>query len=293
MTSNPMDFAQVLPDLANTVWSIPEATYSKFYTTFLDCSDVQRYITLWIFVNGIYWFFSLGCLALDLTGIASHLKIQPGKNEPLDMHLWWKVVRRVSFNQITNTTFYMWCYYRCCTADFSPKTMPSFVTFLYQMFGFIVVEELMFYYSHRLFHEVPMLYKHVHKIHHEFTAPIGATARYAHWVEDLISNAGPIALGIYLFDSHVSVVLFWTSIAQMSTIVFSHAGYHFMSDWKHDFHHYRFNTCYGVTGWCDWFHGTNAMFSEYKALLAENISKGTAKDNAPGINLMGSDKKLL
>lgn len=39
----------------------------------------------------------------------------------------------------------------------------------------------------RLLHH-PYLYKHVHKLHHEWTAPIGIVAIYAHPVEYLTSN---------------------------------------------------------------------------------------------------------
>lgn len=45
-----------------------------------------------------------------------------------------------------------------------------------EMVGFLVIEEVGFYYGHRLFH-LPMFYKRIHKQHHLFTAPIGIAGK--------------------------------------------------------------------------------------------------------------------
>ena len=52
------------------------------------------------------------------------------------------------------------------------------------------------YYSRFLHH--PRLYKHIHKKHHEWTAPIGIVALYSHPIEHVFSNLVPVALGMLL-----------------------------------------------------------------------------------------------
>ena len=94
--------------------------------------------------------------------------------------------------------------------------------------------------SFRLFHH-PRLYRYIHKIHHEWTAPIGIVAIYAHPLEHLLSNMWPVILGPLVMGSHIATAWMWYSLALMTTIN-THSGYHlpFMpSPEAHDFHHLK------------------------------------------------------
>lgn len=79
-------------------------------------------------------------------------------------------------------------------ASATPK-LPSSWEMVVDIFGVIIVDEVLFYYGHRLFHENTWLYINVHKIHHEFQFPCGLVAAYAHPSEMLISNVLPLGLG--------------------------------------------------------------------------------------------------
>ena len=141
------------------------------------------------------------------------------------------------------------------------STWPSFVEFIFHFLLIVLVEEIGFYYTHRLAHH-PRLYKHIHKKHHQYTAPIAISAVYCHPLEHLICNVGPIHLGPVLFGAHLSTCCAWYVAATLSTLN-SHSGYHlpfFPSPEPHDFHHLKFNNNFGVLGLLDWIHGTDVDF---------------------------------
>ena len=54
---------------------------------------------------------------------------------------------------------------------------------------------------HRVLHH-PLLYKHIHKKHHEWSTPIGLVADYAHPVEHVISNIIPMYTGGWGISQH-------------------------------------------------------------------------------------------
>jgi methylsterol monooxygenase len=56
---------------------------------------------------------------------------------------------------------------------------------------FFVLEDAWHYVSHRILHN-RYLYKHIHKLHHEFSAPFGLAAEYAHPIEILVLGMGTV-----------------------------------------------------------------------------------------------------
>ncbi|KAJ6450154.1 hypothetical protein C8R45DRAFT_849223 [Mycena sanguinolenta] len=69
--------------------------------------------------------------------------------------------------------------------------LPSVSEWAPQVALFFVFEDMFHYFAHQALHYGP-LYKHIHKIHHKYSAPFGLAAEYAHPAEVTILGTGTI-----------------------------------------------------------------------------------------------------
>ncbi|KAL1511302.1 hypothetical protein AB1Y20_006107 [Prymnesium parvum] len=144
---------------------------------------------------------------------------------------------------------------------------PAYSERAWMLAAHILVNEVLFFYSHWALHQ-GALYRRIHKIHHEFTAPYALAALYAHPVEFVVADLIPFTAGFFVFRPHIFFVFMWITGACLGTQT-HHSGYRlpWIASFDeqpnfHDFHHKRFNCCYGTLGWLDALHGTSAAYFE-------------------------------
>jgi sterol desaturase/sphingolipid hydroxylase (fatty acid hydroxylase superfamily) len=93
---------------------------------------------------------------------------------------------------------------------------------------------------------LPSIYPRIHKIHHEFAAPTGLAAEYAHPVETFFTGVGTV-LGPLLFARHLLSVWVFLFLRLWETVD-DHSGYDlpwnvtklipfWAGSHHHDFHH--------------------------------------------------------
>lgn len=218
----------------------------------------------------VYWALGLLFLYVDVTGRPKWIlkyKIQdPNANYPVDKSRLLGVMKQVIFNQgALQVPLSILLTYLQELRGYQSGPLPSLLTLLLDFAVFLVIEEFMFYYGHRLLHH-PRLYKYIHKKHHEWQTPIALTAVYCHPIEHFLSNMLPVAVGPLFMRSHSLTTFLWIMIASSNAVI-THSGYHLPllpSPEAHDYHHLKFNQNYGVTGFLDWLHGTDIMFRQTK-----------------------------
>lgn len=130
----------------------------------------------------------------------------------------------------------------------NPDDFPSSFELLKHFIYFMILDDIAFYWCHRLFH-TPFLYKNFHKKHHEYKDSIGLAATYSHPFDFFFTGAVPAMIGgaVLGHNCHIFTFYLW-SIWRTSEGTDGHSGYEF--PWSpfrvlpfsagasfHEFHH--------------------------------------------------------
>ena len=130
---------------------------------------------------------------------------------------------------------------------------PPWWKMVYQIAIFFVLEDTWHYWFHRALH-TPTLYKKIHKLHHQYSAPFGLAAEYASPIETMILAFGAVGIPVlytaFTQDLHILTMYAWI-VCRLFQAIDSHSGYelpwslhHFLPFWAgadhHDVHHEKF-----------------------------------------------------
>jgi len=160
--------------------------------------------------------------------------------------------------------------------------LPPYTERAWMLLAHLIVNEVLFFYAHWALHH-RILYKYIHYVHHEFTAPFALAAIHAHPIELVISNLIPLTAGFVLFRPHFFFTYIWILGACLGTQI-HHSGYRlpWISSFDeqpdfHDFHHQRFSCCYGNIGWFDKLHGTSKLYYDDRLRKANALEQEQAR----------------
>lgn len=246
-----------IPDAFDAGRSYVEATWRFVFEDLCESSLSKTLVATNVWGMVVYWVFGSMYLALDVFAPKFILKYKTQDSEPnapVDPKRLASAIRRVLFNQIVvgSALGLVIGSQVMKRMSFQVDEIPPLKVFVKHLAGYCVAEEIGFYSAHWLSHQKPF-YAKIHKIHHEWTAPIAITARYAHWTEDVLANMLPVAAGPFLMRSHIFFFWVWIFVALTSTLT-SHSGYHLpflASSEGHDAHHLLFNVNFSAFGVLD------------------------------------------
>lgn len=201
----------------------------------------------------VYFGRSLPWMVIDRIPYFNKYKIQNEKIPTAKEQ--WNCARLVLLSHFTVELPQIWFFHPMAQFVGLQTTVPfpSLVTMAYQIAIFFVLEDTWHYWSHRALHWGP-LYKNIHKIHHQYSAPFGLAAEYASPIEVMILGMGtvgaPILWCALTGDLHILTMYAWI-VLRLFQAIDAHSGYefpwslhHFLPFWAgadhHDTHHERF-----------------------------------------------------
>lgn len=267
----------IVPLVSWIVFWEQEGNWKQFTAIFGDC-DVGLYCVCAPLLTAVVYWVNGGFLLIFDTvfaTVARDYKIQPRQH--FDTKLMKKVVSNILFNQVLVVPPFAASLFviKCITGRGAVLTweLPSHQEMTLHTIGFICLNEILFYYGHRMLHQ-SYFYKKVHKVHHEFKSPIALVAIYCHPFEMLVANMLPLFSGFILLNSHAYTQVLWLVFAVLGTQT-HHCGVHW--PWLaldhqptfHDLHHEKFNCNFGNVGLLDALHGTDKEWKAQQAKAAE------------------------
>jgi len=159
--------------------------------------------------------------------------------------------------------------------------LPAWYWIALQLLFFVLLDDFLYYWMHRFFHENKWCMKHIHSVHHRIKTTCAINGNYMHWFE-FSATAGIMLAGPILVGAHLYVLWGWVIIRQFEAAD-GHMGYDI--PWNpaklipvyhgpvyHDFHHARFKGNYaGFLPYLDGLFG-NTYIKQYLQYL-ENKTK--------------------
>ncbi|KIY66983.1 hypothetical protein CYLTODRAFT_422927 [Cylindrobasidium torrendii FP15055 ss-10] len=196
----------------------------------------------------------------------------------------WECARSVLFAHFTIQGPLIWLFHPLAESigmSTYQVPLPSVKTMAPQIAFFFVFEDLFHFCAHRALH-TGLLYKHIHKVHHKYSAPFGLAAEYAHPAEVLILGMGtilgPLSYCFITRNFHIFTMYLWI-VLRLFQAIDAHSGYdfpwslqHIVPFWSgaehHDFHHMAFTNNFSTSfRWCDRLFGTDKAYLKYRAQL--------------------------
>ena len=203
----------------------------------INMNDIQIFVIIPMIYSGLsYWLMSFFWFILD-NYQAPLGRIEGG--EKIDWNLYKKTTKHVlCLHSFTPIILYLlipiWRYINIDTTSNTLFTLLTFIKFLLCPF----ISDFIFYYSHKLIHN-KYYYKHIHKVHHEWTIPCGVAASYSSCIEYILCNLPTFLLPPMILKLNWIAANLWFIISTIN-VVNNHSGYIFLESSIHHTNHHRY-----------------------------------------------------
>lgn len=163
-----------------------------------------------IFLYGIQY------LVKDHPYIEKEKRITPQTHFPFEFQLY--VIGNTTIEVFTSILIYQYWYSYENSIKWNDDDL---FTFIPVSFCFEIIFDLFHYWTHRMIHEIPYLYKNIHKIHHTYQYPNVFIAYYQHPIDLVITNLFPTFISFWIMKKYIYDISYlqWTWINTYKTYI--------------------------------------------------------------------------
>jgi methylsterol monooxygenase len=250
----------------------PQSNLDQSWYAYMQNDVLATGIMSFVMHELVYFGRSLPWIIIDQLPYFNKYKIQNQKIPTVQEQ--WQCAKMVLLIHFTVELPQIWLFHPLATwvGMESGVPFPAWTTMAFQIAVFFVLEDAWHYWMHRAMHWGP-LYKAVHKMHHQYSAPFGLAAEYASPIEVMVLGIGTVVVPIcwcaITKNLHVLTMYVWI-ICRLFQAIDAHSGYefpwslhNFLPFWAgadyHDTHHERFIGNYSSSfRWWDYMMDTEA-----------------------------------
>ncbi|KAG6547617.1 hypothetical protein Mapa_011066 [Marchantia paleacea] len=262
----------------------------KWFEWTADVSDFHLYMMNFVFLLIIYTVAPLPSFFLDVYQISSFEKyrLQPGVHNTKSAAIkCYKDTMMLFFFVVAPLNVFSYPGFKMIGIS-SGIPLPSLQTAILQLVTYFIIEDYTNYWLHRWLHS-EWGYNNIHRVHHEFAAPLSFASSYSHVAEMLLLGI-PTFLGPAICPGHIITFYIWIALRQLEAIE-THSGYDFPFSLTkliplyggaeyHDYHHYiggkSQSNFASVFTYCDWLYGTDKGYMYHKDLLRKMRKEKTS-----------------
>jgi len=235
-------------NITNNSQIFEQTNLERWWTYFIERNSIAYVTTIGTFlIHEIFYFFvSIPFWIVDFIPSLQKYKLQPEVKNDYNYQKkgWQRVILTHFCVQLPMMLLFHEIFMKKLEMKLS-LPLPSWFEIVNCCIFSLIIEDFYFYWMHRFLH-MKQIYKHIHKVHHEFASPFGFAAEYAHPIETVLLGVGTV-IGPMIMATHFFTVLVWLFIRLLQTVE-AHSGYdfpwsprHFIPFWGgsefHDFHH--------------------------------------------------------
>merc|ERR1739845_282116 len=120
-----------------------------------------------------------------------------------------RMIKQCAFNLIVLQPIGLWTVIGIDSSAMRYKydEIPSIGMMLIQFFWMFVMEDFVFYWSHRLLHH-PKLYPYIHKVHHESKSTTSLSSVATHPLEYFLGNSLSSSFGMITLPGKMHILTF-------------------------------------------------------------------------------------